>query len=137
MMLMLAREILDTLAHAIAILNNQQILTLLHVRTLWDAIGAIDGKFRRDARPTLTMLRRGRSGMAVLAWLAEHVDTIETGGGALIHPNDPVVDSAVDWVDETLSIVRGGQGEPASAGRPGASAPAPAGSGTSWRDLGG
>ncbi len=131
MVLMLARQILDTLSQAIAILNNAQVRTLLHARTLWDAVAAIDRKFRRTPRPTLTLLRRGRAGMAVLAWLAEHVDTIETSGGVLVQPNDPVVDSAVDWVDETLSIVRGQSGAAVS--------PPPSASGgasTSWRDLG-
>lgn len=131
MVLMLARQILDTLSQAIAILNNAQVRTLLHARTLWEAVGAIDRKFRRTPRPTLTLLRRGRAGMAVLAWLAEHIDTIETAGGTLVQPNDPVVDSAVDWVDETLSIVRGQNG-PAAASPPFASG----GASTSWRDLG-
>ncbi|MFS2110853.1 hypothetical protein ACCC88_14265 [Sphingomonas sp. Sphisp140] len=135
MVLMLARQILDTLSQAIAILNNAQVRTLLHARTLWDTVGAIDRKFRRQPRPTLALLRRGRAGMAVLAWLAEHVDTIETSGGSLVQPSDPVIDSAVDWVDETLSIVRGQNGPDANAAAP----PSPSASGgasTSWRDLG-
>ncbi|MDF2383183.1 hypothetical protein JMG10_16995 [Nostoc ellipsosporum NOK] len=132
MVLMLARQILDTLSQAIALLNNAQVRALLHARTLWDAVGAIDRKFRRTPRPTLTLLRRGRAGMAVLAWLAEHVDTIETAGGNLVQPSDPVVDSAVDWVDETLSIVRGQGGTPAAPNPPSA----PGGASTSWRDLG-
>jgi hypothetical protein len=42
-----------------------------------------------------------------------------------------VVDSAVDWVDETLSIVREQNG-PAASPPPSASG----GASTSWRDLG-
>jgi hypothetical protein len=140
MVLELAHEILGSLSQAIAILNNQHVRTLLMARTLWDAVSAIDRKFRRPARPTLTVLRRGRAGMAVLAWLADHVATIETGTQALVQPGDPVINSAVDWVDETLSIVRGqdGSGSDSGAGsRVPAQAPAPLPrDATTWRDLG-
>lgn len=123
MTLMLAREVLDSISSAVAILNHPAIKAMLMARTLWDAVAAIDRKFRRPVRPTLTHLRRGRAGMAVLAWLAEALPGIESGSGPLVQPDTPVVDSAIDWVDETLSIVReeeqavAASGPPASSGR--------------------
>ncbi|HEY0414173.1 MAG TPA: hypothetical protein VGD66_13640 [Allosphingosinicella sp.] len=138
MVQMMAREILDALGQAIAILNHQQVRAVLHVRTMWDAVASIDQRFRRARRPTLTHLRRGRAGMAVLAWLADVIATLEQGGGAPVSARDSVIDAAVDWVDETLSIVRGD----APAAAPGADAAAPvagarrAGTGSDWRDLG-
>jgi hypothetical protein len=136
MVQMLAREILQSLGQAIAILNHPSVRTMLTARTMWDAVTAIDRRFRRQTRPTLTHLRRGRAGMAVLAWLADHVDTIDGGGGPLISNGDLVVDAAIDWVDETLSIVRGESGGAT------ASAPTPdrdtrtSTGGSPWRDLG-
>lgn len=129
MIQMMAREILDSLAQAIAILNHPQVRAMLNARTLWDAVTAIDRRFRRTPRPTLTHLRRGRAGMAVLAWLADAIETIEASASVLVSTGDLVIDAAIDWVDETLTIVRGEAPHPpdAAGARGGASG---------WRDLG-
>jgi hypothetical protein len=140
MVQMAARDILDSLGQAIAILNHAEVRAMLMARTLWDVVTAIDRRFRRAPRPTLSHLRRGRAGMAVLAWLADAVPTLEQGTGKVVAAGDVVIDSAVEWVDETLALVRGE--DPGSAAAPGAPAPArvtrpdaqPAGN--SWRDLG-
>ena len=135
MVQMLARAILDSLSQAVAILNHAQVRTLLGARTMWDAVAAIDRRFHRSPQPTLAHLRRGRAGMAVLAWLADHVETLDSGAGALIKDGDSVVDAAIDWVDETLGLVRNEQGGLPSMPSPdGAKRPDPAGSG--WSDLG-
>lgn len=129
MVQILARDILDSLGAAIAILNHPDVRAMLAARTMWDAVAAIDRRFRRASRPTLTHLRRGRAGMAVLAWLADKIDSLDDAPGALVTNGDLVVDAAIDWVDETLSIVRGGGDLP----------PQPAkssGDGSAWRDLG-
>jgi len=129
MVQMLAREILSSLSQAIAVLNHEAIRTMLHARTMWDAVAMIDRRFRRPARPTLTHLRRGRAGMAVLAWLADRVDSLDAGTGPIVAHGDLVVDAAIDWVDETLSIARGiGDAPPfTEPSNPGGSA---------WHDLG-
>jgi hypothetical protein len=131
MVQMMAREILDSLSQAIAILNHPQVRAMLMARTLWDAVTSIDRRFRRTPRPTLTHLRRGRAGMAVLAWLADTIETIEASAGGLVAAGDLVIDAAIDWVDETLAIVRGEEANapsPDVAGRPGGA--------SDWRDLG-
>ncbi len=137
MVLEIAREILSALAKAIAILNAPQIRTMLGARSVWDAIAAIDLRLRRPRRPTLSVLRRGRAGMAILAWLADRVEGLDTAAGALLHPDDPVLDAAIDWVDETLAIVRGESGQPTARVPAPAHAPAAIDPGnTTWRDLG-
>ena len=137
-----ARDIFDSVSQAIAILNQAEVRTMLAARTLWDTVAAIDRRFRRPRRPTLSHLRRGRAGMAVLAWLADAVDNIERSGGALVSAGDTVVDSAIEWVDETLSLVREQDTTAdaiASTRRALAGAPGTAGGtggGSVWRDLG-
>jgi hypothetical protein len=130
MMLMMAREIIAGLSQAIGILNHVEVRGVLHARTLWDAVAAIDRRFRRPARPTLSHLRRGRAGMAVLAWLADALDRLEQPGGAILAAGDSVVDAAIDWVDETLSVIRAEEAVTAARGTP----PAQPG-GSSWLDL--
>jgi hypothetical protein len=73
--------------------------------------------------------------MAVLAWLADHVETIDSSLGPLIKSDDPIVDSAIDWVDETLGLVRGEQDNDAAAASP-ADSRVPAPAGVTWSDLG-
>jgi hypothetical protein len=109
MVLMMARDIVESLRQAIAILNHQQVRALLGARTLWDSVAAIDWRFHRPTRPTLNHLRRGRAGMAVLAWLADALQNIDQGTSAIVRPGDSVVGAAVDWVDESLSIARSEQ----------------------------
>ena len=125
-----AKDIFDSVGQAIAILNHAEVRTMLGARTLWEAVASIDRRFRRRSRPTLSHLRRGRAGMAVLAWLADAIDTLDRGTGTLIAAGDPVIDSAIEWVDETLSLVRGE--EPASVAAPAG----PRSGGSIWRDLG-
>lgn len=104
MTLFLAREVVESLGKAIAILNNPTVKTRLMARTLWETVAALDRRFGRTPRATLTHLRRGRAGMAVLAWLADAYPTLDTRAGALVEQNSPVVDAAIDWVDETLTL---------------------------------
>jgi hypothetical protein len=92
-------------------------------------VARIDRQFGRPARPTLGHLRRGRAGMAVLAWLAEVLDQLDTGAGPVVAAGDLVVDAAIDWVDESLSVL---EAEERAAGGASTGAP-PAGSG--WHDL--
>jgi len=131
MVLLMARDIMGSLSEAIAILNHPQVRAMLMARTLWDAVAAIDRRFHRPARPTLSYLRRGRAGMTVLAWLADMLDGADDA--ASVRADDSVIDAAVSWVDETLSIIRAEEaaGAPeSSAGMPGATSGAPA-----WLDL--
>ena len=136
MVLLMARDIISSLSQAIAILNHPQVRSALMARTLWDAVAAIDRRFRRAARPTLSYLRRGRAGMTVLAWLADALDESDLDDGNLVGPNDTVIDAAVNWVDETLSIIRaeeagGATRQPyASAGRNDTGS-----GGSAWLDL--
>lgn len=136
MVVMAARDIVDALGQAVAILNHRNVLAMLGARTLWDAVAAIDRRFRRPARPTLSHLRRGRAGMAVLAWLADTVDRLGNGAGPVVTASDKVLDAAIEWVDETLSLVRDDESRsgadlarpPAAAGRQNTA--------SVWQDLG-
>jgi hypothetical protein len=136
MLQMLARSILESLSQAIAILNHADTRAALSARTMWDAVTAIDKRFRRIPRPTLAHLRRGRAGMAVLAWLADHVETIDSIVGPLIKSDDAIVDSAIDWVDETLGLVRGEQDGGNAVTAPPTDQRSPVPAGVTWSDLG-
>ncbi|MFO6448847.1 hypothetical protein ACLBKU_17070 [Erythrobacter sp. NE805] len=131
----LAGEILASLSAAVAILNHEDLRTMLRARTMWEAVAEVDRKLRRPPRPMLVHLRRGRAGMALLAWLADQVERLEDlGGSPLVAKDDLVVDAAIDWIDETLSLVRAAPEGPAAASAPGTPSRAPVPSG--WHELG-
>ena len=71
--------------------------------------------------------------------LADAVDNLEQSSAALVSAGDTVVDSAIEWVDETLSLVREQDTTTdavASTRRALAGAPGTSSSGSVWRDLG-
>lgn len=134
MVLMMARDIIAALSQAIAILNHPAVRTILMANTMWGAVEAIDRRLRRPTRPTLSHLRRGRAGMVVLAWLADFMERSSSLGPATIDANNPVVGAALDWVDETISIIRSEDGgQPAGPQNSAIPAKNPSGS---WLDLG-
>jgi hypothetical protein len=134
MVLMMARDIISSLSQAIAILNHPAVRGALMARTMWDAVSAIDRRLRRPARPTLSHLRRGRAGMVVLAWLADFVERSDRGGTAPIDGDDPVLGAALDWVDETIALIR--SEEERQAGHLAGSTPGGSPNVGSWHDLG-
>ncbi|WP_447755417.1 hypothetical protein [Sphingopyxis fribergensis] len=129
-LLMMAREIIDTLSKAIAILNNPSIRAMLAAQTLWDAVGAIDRRLKRPPRGTLNHLRRGRAGMAVIAWIADVLTEVDRDGPAALMPPEVIVAAALDWIDETVALLRQ---EEANAARQGA-VPTPQNQ-PAWADL--
>jgi hypothetical protein len=78
--------------------------------------------------------------MAVLAWLADAIESIEQNTGALVSAGDTAIDSAIEWVDETLSLVRGEDATSSVSSGPFrphvATLRGAHGNGSVWRDLG-
>lgn len=105
-LLIMAREIFAILSQSIAILNNENVRQILMARTMWDAVSSIDRKLRRPPRGTLNHLRRGRAGMAVLAWLADVTESSDLNYQANMQIPEMIGASAVDWIDETVSLLR-------------------------------
>lgn len=133
MVLMMARDIISSLSQAIAILNHPAVRAALTARTMWESVSAIDRRLRRPARPTLSHLRRGRAGMVVLAWLADFVERSDRGG-ARIDGDHPVLGAALDWVDETIALIR--SEEEARTGPGSGHLPGRSPNAGSWHDLG-
>lgn len=133
MVLMMARDIISSLSQAIAILNHPAVRAALTARTMWDAVSAIDRRLRRPVRPTLSHLRRGRAGMVVLAWLADFVEGADRGA-TRIDGDHPVLGAALDWVDETIALIRAE--EEARTGPVAGYPPGGSPNAGSWHDLG-
>lgn len=127
--LMMAREIMEDVGEAVSILGHASVRAAFGARGLWDVVAAVDRLMRRPRRLTLSFLRRGRAGMMVLAWLAEKLEP-DSGNARLIEPDDPVLGAAVDWVDETLTLVQSDAGDKSEVLPPGSGS-----SQRSWTEL--
>lgn len=110
-----AGEVIATLKDAFAILGHNDVRAAFHARDLWDVVRAIARLSRARLPDADPFLRRGKAGMMLLAWVADSLDAV-LGSGPLVQPGDPVIGSAVDWLQATLSLGEGtGQTTPAPA----------------------
>jgi hypothetical protein len=136
-LLIMAREILGSLSQSIAILNNENVRRMLLARSMWDAVSAIDRKLRRPPRGTLNHLRRGRAGMAVLAWLADVTETSDLNFRSNTQIPEMISAAAVDWIDETVSLLRQEEANqsPATAAPPTRNNTNPASANPAWAEL--
>ncbi len=100
----LAEEVLKTLKDALEILKSPQLRGSFGARDVWSLIQSI-GRLsnRRFDQPQL-LVRRGRAGMTVLAWLAEVAPMLSQSHGDLVELQNPVVVAAVEWLETSLSL---------------------------------
>ncbi|MDQ1289594.1 MAG: hypothetical protein QG622_3160 [Actinomycetota bacterium] len=114
----LADEIIAALRSALTIITHPHLRGAFAARDVWDVVAAIARIARIRFDPPAPYVRRGRAGMTVIAWLADVEDRPDTDrtstdrpdadrtgrGGALVAIGDPVVGSAIDWIEATLDI---------------------------------
>jgi len=135
MTVFIAQDILGATKSALAILGHAAVRAAFGARTLWDVVETIGNKIRTPFIDHDLHVRRGQSGMTILAWLADIAPSLGTGT-AQITLDNPVIAAASDWLEASLSI-----GESSSAQAPGlappgvASAPKPGAS--PWAGLAG
>ncbi|MFL0355815.1 hypothetical protein ACI5KX_04990 [Erythrobacter sp. GH1-10] len=121
-----AGEIIATLKQAVAILGHPHLRARFGARNIWDVIAAIGRLSAQEVRPPSPYIRRGKSGMTILAWLADRSDDM-VGNSAIIRPGDAVIGAAVEWIEAVLEIGESSAGYQPGQGR---------GSGSAWAQLG-
>lgn len=122
----LAGEIVGTLKAAFAILGHPYLRGQFAARNIWDVIAAIHRLSGRPMRPPGPYISRGKSGMTILAWLADRSGDL-AGNRPVASLGDPVILAAAEWITAALEI---GQST-APAGAPGTPA-----SQSPWAPLG-
>lgn len=128
----MATEVINALKQAFAILGHSAMRRSFSARDLWGVVAGIAriGHLPRvDPAPYVS---RGKAGMIVIAWLADVADKLGTVGGPIVAIGHPVIGSAADWIESTLSI-----GETAAPPAPPISPPVRQAAGASpWAALG-
>ena len=129
--LFLAKEILEAVRQALAILNHRAVLAAFGARAVRDVIAAINRRLRRAPSGDFDLyIRRGQAGMTILAWLADAALLLDTSGPPLVGLDHPVIPAAVDWLEASLSLTE------AQARRPSDASPEMARAGDSgWATL--
>lgn len=101
---LVAREVLDTLKLALAILGHEAAKAAFGARSVWDVVAAVDRLQRLPTRPHALHVRRGQAGMTLLAWLADNAARLYGGGAPLSAIEPTLIEAAVDWLEASLAL---------------------------------
>jgi hypothetical protein len=99
-----ARDILSTTQQALEILNQPEVQHALGARSVWTAVRIVAERYLDESPDIPSHVTRGKSGLLVLAWLAETLPRLSGLGPGLAAPNDPVVGAATNWLQASLSL---------------------------------
>jgi hypothetical protein len=110
-----AQEILASMREALALLNHAALKAAFGARSVWETIDRIDRRLRRPLREHALLVRRGQSGMTILAWLAEAAPLLG-GSEPLVALDHPVIPAAVDWLEASLGLSQTAPAPPPATG---------------------
>jgi hypothetical protein len=103
-----ARDILTTTQQALEILKQPEVQRALGARSVWMAVRSVSERYLDQSPDIPSHVTRGKSGLLVLAWLAEMLPKLGGFGPGLAAPDDPVVGAATAWLQASLSLAEAG-----------------------------
>ena len=104
MTLFAAREILATVQEAINILKQPPVQHAFGVNRLWDVVDSISKRYGHGSIDVQNYVRRGKSGLVVLSWIADSFETLEQTRSPLVTLDHPVIAAAEEWLEASLAI---------------------------------
>lgn len=132
----LAAEVVRVLKEALAILTHEDLRGIFMARDVWGVVAGIDRLARVRGGDPRPFVRRGRAGMTVIVWLADAAEALATPGRPLVRLDHPVVASAIEWLQSSLTIIERQERPPAGpAARPPGSGYDPA-QVSQWAEIG-
>ncbi len=101
-----ASDILKTIEQALAILKLRPVQTALGAISVWTAVRAVARRYLDEEVNVGAHVRRGRSGMLILTWVAQVAPQLDavTPSGRLLSPQHHVYNAAVAWLQATLDL---------------------------------
>ena len=99
-----ARDILTNTQQALEILKQPEVQRALGARSVWTAVRIVGERYLDESPDIPSHVTRGKSGLLVLAWLAEILPRLSGLGPGLAAPDDPVVGAATAWLQGSLSL---------------------------------
>lgn len=99
-----ARDLLETLQLALTLLKQPSIQRAVGAPSLWMAVRYASQRYLNTDPDITSHVARGRSGLLIISWLADVLPRLDSIGSHLAQPSDPVVSSAHEWVEASLSL---------------------------------
>jgi hypothetical protein len=98
-----AADLLAAVKEALEIFKQPEVQTALGALGSWGAVAAVVRRYLREEVDVALHVERARSGLALLAWLAESAPVLG-GAGALPLPGPEVRAAAQSWLQATLAL---------------------------------
>jgi hypothetical protein len=95
-----ARELVTAINATLAIFKDPAVQRFLGANSVWNAVRAAAARYLEEEIEVGLHVERGRSGLTLLAWLAESGASI----AALPRPPQPVIEAAAVWLQATLAL---------------------------------
>jgi hypothetical protein len=102
-----ARTILEANGQALELFKARPVQAALGAASVWAAVREANRRYRRSQPEVTAHVQRAKSGLTILAWLADAVGTLD-GSRALLAPGPAVIAAAAAWLDASRSLVEGG-----------------------------
>jgi hypothetical protein len=102
-----AGEIVRDISLAVSVFKDPVVQRALGALSMWQAVQAVVQRFLRQDVDITSHVERARSGIVLLAWLADALPSLESGGAAL--PGEETVMHAIRWMQATLALHERGQ----------------------------
>jgi hypothetical protein len=99
-----AGELLDTIGKAVALFKQVPLQQALGSHGLWGAVQTVSQSYLGEAVDVDSHVRRGKTGMLVLAWMTENLPLLGDNGHRLLGPGDPVMSAAGTWLEASLTL---------------------------------
>lgn len=98
-----ARDLLAAIQDALTILKETAVQQALGARGVWGAVESITRRYLREEVDLSSHVTRGKSGMLVLAWLAEALPRLESAG-RLVEDGDQVIGAGQAWLEASFAL---------------------------------
>jgi hypothetical protein len=99
-----ARDILSTIKTALGLLKLPRVQQAYGSRSVWDLVRTIAIRYLHRHPDVESHVTRGKSGMTILAWLADAIPNLGDNRQPLLQLGHPVIGAAVDWLQTSLSL---------------------------------
>lgn len=100
-----ARETVSAIREAVAISQRREPQAALGARSAWDWVRAVSARFLGRTANVSAHVGRARSGMSMLAWLADASSSLDDPPSRLASSVGPgLVSAAIEWMQSTLDL---------------------------------
>jgi hypothetical protein len=99
-----AQEIVATIQQCIQILQQPSLQRAFHERSVWGTVRGILRRYNQTEPDADNYVRRGKSGMMVLSWIAGALPDLAGSSPVAVDLDHPVIASAEEWLESSLAV---------------------------------